>query len=153
MPLLCLSCCRQGSGNAPKYSRLDTEISAMQRNSSTYCDQPEDAEDFATWLQVSCPDAFSVLHLHSMDASMQGGEQGVGMAQAFNLDSKKADIETIIKDNAFMAELQSRIVPLIVQYDVFWTRYFYQCASNLPCGPPCTQPSRRPLGVDPRKQH
>lgn len=25
-----------------------------------------------------------------------------------------------------MAELQSRIVPLIVEYNVFWTRYFYR---------------------------
>ena len=25
-----------------------------------------------------------------------------------------------------MAELQSRIVPLIVDYSVFWTRYFYR---------------------------
>ena len=37
----------------PKYSRLEAEISAMQRNSSTYCDQPEDLEDFAKWLMVS----------------------------------------------------------------------------------------------------
>lgn len=48
------------------------------------------------------------------------------MHQGFKLDSKAGDIEAITKDNAFMAELQSRIVPLIVQYEVFWTRYFYQ---------------------------
>ena len=44
--------CRQAQKDAPKYSRLEAEISAMQRNSSTYCDQPEDAEDFARWLEV-----------------------------------------------------------------------------------------------------
>ena len=47
--------------------------------------------------------------------------------QGFDLGGRKADIEAIIQSNAFMAELQSRIVPLIVQYDAFWTRYFYQC--------------------------
>ena len=35
-------------------------------------------------------------------------------------------IEEVLKDNAFMQELQSRIVPLIVDQDTFWTRYFYR---------------------------
>ena len=48
--------------------------------------------------------------------------------QGFKLEERKADIEAITGGNAFMAELQSRIVPLIVQYDAFWTRYFYQYA-------------------------
>lgn len=86
-----------GAGGGARYSRLDAEISAMQRNSSTYCDEPEDGEDFRTWLA------------------------------AFDLAAKKPDIDAIVADNAFMAELQARIVPLIVQYDEFWTRYFYQC--------------------------
>ena len=42
----------RAGGVGPKYRRLDAEISAMQRNSSTYCDQPQDAADFASWLQV-----------------------------------------------------------------------------------------------------
>ena len=46
--------------------------------------------------------------------------------QGFDLDSKADEIETITQQNTFMAELQSRIVPLIVQYQDFWTRYFYQ---------------------------
>jgi hypothetical protein len=29
--------------------------------------------------------------------------------------------------NAFMAELQSRIVPLLVEKEDFWARYFYRC--------------------------
>lgn len=46
--------------------------------------------------------------------------------QSFDLESRKADIDLVIRENAFMAELQSRIVPVIVQYETFWTRYFYQ---------------------------
>ena len=38
-----------------------------------------------------------------------------------------------MRDNTFMAELQNRIVPFIVQHDVFWTRYFYQCVPLLTC--------------------
>ena len=34
------------SGSSAKYSRLEAEISAMQRNSSTYCDEPEDSADY-----------------------------------------------------------------------------------------------------------
>ena len=48
------------------------------------------------------------------------------VVQTCDLGSKQEEIEVITKENAFMAELQSRIVPLIVQYEVFWTRYFYQ---------------------------
>ena len=49
-----------------------------------------------------------------------------GWLQSFDLAARKPDIDAIIADNAFMAELQARIVPLIVQYNDFWTRYFYQ---------------------------
>lgn len=89
-------------GGGAKYSRLDAEVSAMQRNSSTYCDEPEDAADYAAWLA------------------------------AFDLTARKPDIDAIIAENAFMAELQARIVPLIVQYEEFWTRYFYQCGPTSP---------------------
>ena len=78
-------------------------MSAMQRNSGTYCDEPDDAGDYAAWLAD------------------------------FDLAARKADIDGITAGNAFMAELQARIVPLIVRYDVFWTRYFYQCAPYLVC--------------------
>ncbi len=46
----------------------------------------------------------------------------------FDLGARRADIDAIVARNAFMAELQQRIVPLIVRYEAFWTRYFYQCA-------------------------
>lgn len=35
-----------------RYSRLDSDIAAMQRDSATYCDEPEDSDDYAAWLQV-----------------------------------------------------------------------------------------------------
>lgn len=52
-------------------------------------------------------------------------EVGFGV-QGFDLGSRKGEIEAITGGNAFMAELQSRIVPLIVEYEAFWTRYFFQ---------------------------
>ena len=68
----------------------------MQRDSSTYCDEPEDEDDFASW------------------------------QEGFSLEKRKGDIEDLLSGNAFMQELQSRIVPLIVEQEVFWSRYFYR---------------------------
>ncbi|KAL4452621.1 hypothetical protein ABPG75_008283 [Micractinium tetrahymenae] len=83
------------SGGSARYSRFDADVAAMQRDSSTYCDEPEDEEDFAAWLA------------------------------GFDLAARRPDIDRLIAENTFMSELQARIVPLIVEYDAFWTRYFY----------------------------
>lgn len=91
-----ISSLKGGNTKSQRYSRLESDITAMQRDSSTYCDQPEDTEQFEQWLQD------------------------------FDLKTMKKEIGSIIGSNAFMAELQSRIVPLIVSYDDFWTRYFYR---------------------------
>eukprot|EP01026_Neomeris_dumetosa_P034820 TRINITY_DN2788_c0_g1_i7.p1 TRINITY_DN2788_c0_g1~~TRINITY_DN2788_c0_g1_i7.p1 ORF type:complete len:483 (-),score=114.46 TRINITY_DN2788_c0_g1_i7:253-1701(-) len=79
-----------------KYNRLQAEISSMQRASSTYLEEPEEKEDYQKWKQT------------------------------FSLTSKRQEIDRIMKENAFMAELQQRIVPLIVDYETFWIRYFYR---------------------------
>lgn len=68
----------------------------MQRDSSTYCDEPEDAADYAAWCIT------------------------------FDLAAAKPEVEKLSRENAFMGELQQRIVPILVEYDTFWTRYFYR---------------------------
>ena len=68
----------------------------MQRDSSTYCDEPEDEEDFDLWQAT------------------------------FDLDGHGRAVQDILKENAFMAELHARIVPVIVEHEDFWTRYFYR---------------------------
>ena len=68
----------------------------MQRNSSTYCDAPEDTEDFRKWKET------------------------------FSVEEKEEDIQNLVTANAFMAELHKRIVPVVVENDVFWMRYFYR---------------------------
>jgi len=81
---------------ATKFSRFDADVAAMQRDSSTYCDEPDDKEDFENWVA------------------------------GFDLPSRKPDIAKILNENTFMSELQARIVPVIVDYESFWTRYFYR---------------------------
>ena len=61
----------------------------------------------------------------------QSAEASCWAWQDFDLDARKGEVESVVGGNAFMAELQSRIVPLIVQHDAFWTRYFYQWAPPL----------------------
>ena len=48
----------------------------MQRDSSTYCDEPEDEDDFAAWLKE------------------------------FDLEKQKPAIAKLIAENTFMSELQ-----------------------------------------------
>lgn len=38
------------AGQAQQFNYLDTQIASMQRDSGTYCDEPEDAADFEAWL-------------------------------------------------------------------------------------------------------
>ncbi|DBB01728.1 TPA: hypothetical protein ACH3X1_000352 [Trebouxia sp. C0004] len=79
-----------------KYSRLEANISSMQRDSATYCDEPADTADYQAW------------------------------RSKFDLASFKPAVDDLTAANAFMAELQARIVPVIVDYQAFWTRYFYR---------------------------
>ena len=68
----------RSSGGSGKYSRLEAEVAAMQRDSGTYCDEPEDAEQFGAWLE------------------------------GFDLAARRPDVERLIAGNTFMAELQVR---------------------------------------------
>ncbi len=51
-------------------------------------------------------------------------------------------MERIAASNAFMSQLESRIVPAIVDYDTFWLRYFYRSALQPPVlrGVACQHP-------------
>lgn len=79
-----------------KYSRFETQIRAMQLDSNTYCQEPEDTEDFEAW------------------------------KSEFRLEERKEEMEVLCRENAFMEEVKSRLVPNIVDYETFWTRYFYR---------------------------
>ena len=57
---------------------------------------------------------------------MQDSEEFAAWLQGFDLAAKQPDIDALVQSNAFMAELQSRIVPVIVDFTTFWTRYFFQ---------------------------
>jgi len=79
------------------------KVAAMQRDSSTYCDEP-DAPDYATW------------------------------RAAFDLAAEEARIDQVVKGNALVAELQARLVPLLVERQDFWGRHFFRCVGVLSFG-------------------
>ena len=58
--------------------------------------------------------------------AVQDSEEFAAWLQGFDLTAKQPDIDALVQSNALMAELQSRIVPVIVDFETFWTRYFYQ---------------------------
>ena len=85
-----------GSKEDRRKKRYEDKVSAMQRDSSTYCDEPEDLEYYEVW------------------------------ESHFVLAEHEAQVEETLSGNAFLLELQSRIVPLIVDRETFWTQYFFR---------------------------
>ncbi len=79
-------------------SVFDKKVAAMQRDSSTYCDEPAESEAFATF------------------------------AKTFNAssDDVKKKIHALLSTNSFMKTMSGRIVPAVVEHDVFWSRYFFR---------------------------
>ena len=76
---------------------FDKKVAAMQRDSSTYCDEPADAAAYT---------AFAA----TFDAAS---------------DETKNAVEALLAANSFMKVMSGRIVPAVVAYDVFWSRYFF----------------------------
>eukprot|EP00983_Pelagomonas_calceolata_P017212 539236-Pelagomonas_calceolata.AAC.1 len=61
-----------------KYNRFEAEVAAMQHDSSTYCDEPADVEDYKQWLA------------------------------GFDIQAAQPNIDKVLADNAFLAELQEQ---------------------------------------------
>ena len=78
------------------YSRFESEVSSLQRDTNTYLDDPEEfAEEFGAF------------------------------KSNFSLEKTKGDIDKLLT-NTFMADLHSRIVPDVVEEEEFWSRYFFK---------------------------
>jgi BSD domain len=94
---------------------VGVQISAMQRNSATYCDEPADGEAFSMFLE------------------------------AYEEEARSAQSQEILSSNPFMSELHSRLVPLVITDDTFWQRYFFRHSPLLLCSLFCatTRPACR----------
>ncbi|KAL4205407.1 hypothetical protein AMTRI_Chr01g114440 [Amborella trichopoda] len=87
-----------GLGQTPvRYSRLDAQIRILQGDLNTYCEEPEDLVDFDKW------------------------------RLGFVLEDKKNEIEVVCgESNGVMEGILGKLVPRVVDYETFWTRYFYR---------------------------
>lgn len=73
-----------------------SRIVQIQTDPSTYCKEPEDAEDFKKW------------------------------KSDFSFEEKRDEIERLIGNNGVMEGVYRDIVPEIVDNATFWSRYFYK---------------------------
>ncbi|CAO2837055.1 unnamed protein product [Amaranthus hypochondriacus] len=85
-------------GNSPgrKYSRFDAQLRAIQCDVNTYIEEYDDVGDFEKW------------------------------KLGFNLEEKREEIDNLMKENGTMEGIYKRVVPNVVEHDVFWFRYYYR---------------------------
>ncbi|XP_062506714.1 BSD domain-containing protein 1-like [Corticium candelabrum] len=77
-------------------SRSQAELNALQVDISTYCNEPDNIEEFDKW------------------------------SSDFNLDSKTKEISELLVSSSHVRSLQTKLVPKVVPYRLFWMRYFYK---------------------------
>ncbi|KAG6429157.1 hypothetical protein SASPL_107199 [Salvia splendens] len=82
--------------NLGRYSRFEAQLSAIQTDLNTFCQEPDDLEDYDKW------------------------------RSSFNLDEKSGEIEGLIGENGALDANFRKIVPNVVDHDTFWCRYFYR---------------------------
>ncbi|XP_051118612.1 uncharacterized protein LOC127242920 [Andrographis paniculata] len=81
---------------AGRYSWFEAQLSAIQNDLSTFCEEPENAEEYGKW------------------------------KLGFQLDDHREEIDTLIGENGVLESLHEQIVPNEVDHGTFWCRYFYR---------------------------
>uniref|UniRef100_A0A5B7CBE8 Putative BSD domain-containing protein 1-like n=1 Tax=Davidia involucrata TaxID=16924 RepID=A0A5B7CBE8_DAVIN len=84
------------SFNSRRYSRFDAQLRAIQSDVNTYCEEPEDSDEYSKW------------------------------KLGFVLDDKSEEFENLIEENGDMEEIYKRVVPNAVDRETFWCRYFFR---------------------------
>lgn len=82
--------------NSKRYCRFDAQVRAIQTDASTYCEEPEDLDDYNMW------------------------------RLGFVLEEKREEIEGLIEENGAIESIYKKVVPDSVDHQTFWSRYFYK---------------------------
>ncbi|XP_077240626.1 uncharacterized protein LOC143881444 [Tasmannia lanceolata] len=82
--------------NSKRYSRFEAQVVGIQSDSNTYCEEPDDLDDFKQW------------------------------KLGFSLAEKGEEIMNLCSENAVVEGMFSNLVPNVVDHEMFWTRYFYR---------------------------
>ncbi|XP_010905741.3 uncharacterized protein [Elaeis guineensis] len=84
------------AGSSRRYSRFDAQVLAIQSDLSTFSEEPEDAEDFKKW------------------------------RSGFQLAEKEEEVENLCYENGALEGFLEKLVPSVMDYDTFWSRYYYR---------------------------
>ncbi|KAM7527139.1 hypothetical protein LguiB_030549 [Lonicera macranthoides] len=79
-----------------RYSRFDSHLRAIQSDLTTYCEEPDDLDDYNKW------------------------------KLGFGLEGKSDELKNLIEENEAMKGVYKKIVPSEVDHVTFWSRYFYR---------------------------
>ncbi|EOX94853.1 Synapse-associated protein, putative [Theobroma cacao] len=84
--------------NSKRYSRFDAQVRAIQGDTNTFSEAPEDLEDYKKW------------------------------KSGFGLEDKKEEIERLMEENGELRSIYKRVVGVSngVDHETFWCRYFYK---------------------------
>ncbi|KAI4349561.1 hypothetical protein L6164_010137 [Bauhinia variegata] len=82
--------------NSKRYSRFDAQVSNIQNDASTYCEEPEDLDDYNKW------------------------------KSEFPLAGKSDEIESFLREYEAIESIYKRVVPNNVDNETFWYRYYYK---------------------------
>ncbi|KAF0897847.1 hypothetical protein E2562_001575 [Oryza meyeriana var. granulata] len=78
-----------------KYTRFEAQVLALRADPATFTEEPEDADGFAKWRDT------------------------------FRIDERKEEIEGVLRESPGLESFVERLVPSVVDYDMFWCRYFF----------------------------
>ncbi|KFK42693.1 hypothetical protein AALP_AA1G027500 [Arabis alpina] len=87
---------RRDSFSSKPYSRFDAQVRVVQGDVNTYCEEPEDLDDYKKW------------------------------ESEFLIDEKSDEIEKLLEESGEMRGVYKRVVPSVVDHESFWFRYFYK---------------------------
>ncbi|EPS72559.1 hypothetical protein M569_02195, partial [Genlisea aurea] len=79
-----------------RYSWYEAQLSAVQSDLNTFCEEPDDAEEYGKW-------KFS-----------------------FQLGDRRDEMDSLIGENGTLDGIYKKVVPSEVDPETFWFRYFYR---------------------------
>ncbi|KAG1338445.1 BSD domain-containing protein C22A12.14c [Cocos nucifera] len=82
--------------SSKQHSRFEAHVLAVRCDHKTFLEEPEDGEDFKTWK--------------------------IG----FELAEKEEEIERLGYENEILKGVIEKLVPDVLDYETFWSRYFYK---------------------------
>lgn len=82
--------------NTGRYSRFEAQLSVIQNDLNTFCEEPEDVEEHEKW------------------------------KSKFKIEEKRSEIEGLVGENGVLDAIFRKVVPNVVDHDTFWCRYFYR---------------------------